>query len=850
MHMQFQNLHANSIANPATNCHYCTTTHLELQIILMSKSSRNPNHLKLQSRNPNHLKLQIISKHSKVQQKNGLQALPMQSMPNLFYNLNKWQNNTWKSSPLTTLSNLEEALPSSSQISKQSLASNHSSSNPHNTSNSERESVDAKSEVESIRKSPTLLPFFVVSAKKTAELLVIVLFLSSRHFASQTITKFLRLYPQLEKHIFCPKCSTLYKPEDAPTTCLDCKSAKAQIYGEEIFKHLKNMPHSEYQAVSYSCNYKPPPTCHFTPHLMYHTQEFSSWLKWFLNAPGVESAIDSWKEKLLNMGQEKVVQEQNMTYFFIESMGVMALTCLDLPVQTRNKHRNIFIAGIIPAPHKPDMTTISHILSPLIDELLLLHHGIYIKTPQFPNGRKVSAHLGVLIGMLSRLTRFLDLPLTQQDFSALGLSAKRRISLICNLVSGKIDLHNRENYLSSTAHNGPNSTNCLTGIQSRMVSWVFEPVPSKQETHNHLLDDQSTFSILTITDDWEDEDNKSFESSTDFQNTALLHIQKAIPEIIVPRGLTQNPANLGDPKHGKLRASEWHSLFATYLPLSLINYFEDTTASDQASTHQNQILNLTSLEDCEHFAQAYLLYNKSEKVVFQSSKIVPNHHYALHIPEQMMWWGPLSSVEEFVGEQINGTLQRMKTNGIIGQVEVTVIKEFCQLSVRQNKKIGSSWPKLTPQSTRFFCENSSLRIRVWPTISRQAIRLVLVCLVFLFMKKSNSKPRLVFTSANRHKTSWLNTKRKGEKGMGDSHLYTDSPSEDGLVILAGFKQTLNDLQLKIVAEHGSYEILDPSEFSAVCSYWRLPAWSLKHCRPLIVLRPIPHDSNLLHPSCA
>lgn len=281
------------------------------------------------------------------------------------------------------------------------------------------------------------------------------------------------------------------------------------------------MPHSEYQAVSYSCNYKPPPTCHFTPHLMYHTQEFSSWLKWFLNAPGVESAIDSWKEKVRyptgngvidiqqsmasksfsTWAKKKLFKNKIWLTFSLyanwfnpfgnklagqqESMGVMALTCLDLPVQTRNKHRNIFIAGIIPAPHKPDMTTISHILSPLIDELLLLHHGIYIKTPQFPNGRKVSAHLGVLIGMLSRLTRFLDLPLTRQDFSALGLSAKRRISLICNLVSGKIgeirkvklsdgetttDLHNRENYWSSTAHNGPNSTNCLTGIQSRMLN--------------------------------------------------------------------------------------------------------------------------------------------------------------------------------------------------------------------------------------------------------------------------------------------------------------------------------------------------------------------------------------------
>jgi hypothetical protein len=67
-------------------------------------------------------------------------------------------------------------------------------------------------------------------------------------------------------------------------------------------------------------------------------------------------------------------------------MGVIALTCLDLPPHSRNKNQNIFIAGMIPAPKEPDMTTISHILPPLVDELLLLNTGTFTKTPQYPNG--------------------------------------------------------------------------------------------------------------------------------------------------------------------------------------------------------------------------------------------------------------------------------------------------------------------------------------------------------------------------------------------------------------------------------------------------------------------------------
>ncbi|KNZ62531.1 hypothetical protein VP01_12591g1 [Puccinia sorghi] len=59
---------------------------------------------------------------------------------------------------------------------------------------------------------------------------------------------------------------------------------------------------------------------------------------------------------------------------------------------------HIFIAGMIPAPHEPDMTTISHILEPLVDGLLLLNTVVFLKTPNFPNGCRILIHLGALIG--------------------------------------------------------------------------------------------------------------------------------------------------------------------------------------------------------------------------------------------------------------------------------------------------------------------------------------------------------------------------------------------------------------------------------------------------------------------
>jgi hypothetical protein len=138
---------------------------------------------------------------------------------------------------------------------------------------------------------------------------------------------------------------------------------------------------------------------------------------------------------------------------------------------------------------------------------------------------------------------------------------------------------------------------------------------------------------------------------------------------------------LGDPKHGKLKATEWHSLFSTYLPICLIDYFVNNPANCATGHNQKMLLNCLSLVICTNivslksttdadankFKEAYLLYTDTSKLVFDSPKIFPNHHYALHLPEQMKWWGSLSNVSEFAGERVNGMLQKMKTNGIIGE---------------------------------------------------------------------------------------------------------------------------------------------------------------------------------------
>ncbi|KAG0146783.1 hypothetical protein CROQUDRAFT_43931, partial [Cronartium quercuum f. sp. fusiforme G11] len=54
------------------------------------------------------------------------------------------------------------------------------------------------------------------------------------------------------------------------------------------------------------------------------------------------------------------------------SMGIIVLTCMNLPLEYCYQAQNMYLCGVVPTPGQPNMTTISHILKPLIKELLYL----------------------------------------------------------------------------------------------------------------------------------------------------------------------------------------------------------------------------------------------------------------------------------------------------------------------------------------------------------------------------------------------------------------------------------------------------------------------------------------------
>ena len=86
---------------------------------------------------------------------------------------------------------------------------------------------------------------------------------------------------------------------------------------------------------------------------------------------------------------------------FSVSLGVIAVVCLNLPLQEQYKVENIFLFGIIPGPREPKLDQMNNELEPLVLEMKELGEGVwFMKKSQFPEGRQIHAAIFPLIGDL------------------------------------------------------------------------------------------------------------------------------------------------------------------------------------------------------------------------------------------------------------------------------------------------------------------------------------------------------------------------------------------------------------------------------------------------------------------
>lgn len=98
----------------------------------------------------------------------------------------------------------------------------------------------------------------------------------------------------------------------------------------------------------------------------------------------------------------------NVDYFAVEgntargaktSVGVISMTCLNLPATIRNDAGLVYIAGIISGPFEPKLTEIMHYLRPVVDDFVTSWtRGVrYSRTACFPAGRTTRSAITIVV---------------------------------------------------------------------------------------------------------------------------------------------------------------------------------------------------------------------------------------------------------------------------------------------------------------------------------------------------------------------------------------------------------------------------------------------------------------------
>ncbi|KAJ3558229.1 hypothetical protein NM688_g1044 [Phlebia brevispora] len=167
----------------------------------------------------------------------------------------------------------------------------------------------------------------------------------------------------------------------------------------------------------------------------------------------------------------------------------------------------------------------------------------------------------------------------------------------------------------------------------------------------------------------------------------LEKIRHDVESHLRPSWMKSLPQMFGSGSHGKLKADQWRTALEFDLPMSLI----EAWALQEGTVHQALVDNTMQLVFALRWALAPQItalhvskymdhmkcYLTGLQRLFPWMKLRPNHHYALHLGELLMRFGPMRGWWTFPFERLVGILQRVQTNMKPGQLESTMMNTFC-----------------------------------------------------------------------------------------------------------------------------------------------------------------------------
>jgi hypothetical protein len=161
----------------------------------------------------------------------------------------------------------------------------------------------------------------------------------------------------------------------------------------------------------------------------------------------------------------------------------------------------------------------------------------------------------------------------------------------------------------------------------------------------------------------------------------LSQLQKQIPDTTRPSWHVAPPSNLGESKHGKLKADQWRSCIEFDIPVSLAQMWssndERTTGPTREVILRSTFLlatairwatsHKTSEKHAANYTRNMHAYLQTLLDMFPHRQLRPNHHAALHIGPQLLQFGPMHGWWTFPFERIVGLLQNYNTNDKLGK---------------------------------------------------------------------------------------------------------------------------------------------------------------------------------------
>ena len=131
------------------------------------------------------------------------------------------------------------------------------------------------------------------------------------------------------------------------------------------------------------------------------------------------------------------------------------------------------------------------------------------------------------------------------------------------------------------------------------------------------------------------------------------------------------PKGFGTSQQGKLKADQWRTLIEFDLPVALVDIWYESENSDSFSNGKDtrrQLLDLTmelaiavfwgtsrrtSLEHAALYTFHLQKYLQGLQELSPKPKLMPNHHAALHIGEQLLLFGPVNGWFEASDDNIS-----------------------------------------------------------------------------------------------------------------------------------------------------------------------------------------------------